>query len=230
LPVYVRSRIHFAVVYNPLLADLYTRLDSSKLTQITEKTELVIEGCPRSGNSYALAAFRYANEGVPIASHRHSPTAVRTGLKHKLPVIVIIRQPRDTIGSGLQYYPDQPPRWAIRLYRRFHEGILPMADQVLITTFEEVTSDFGEVVRRCNARFGTDFKPYERTEESEKALTQMVDTWALMTFNPKDLPRVSGRPNESRQSADQLLSGASPDLVAEIKELDKLYNAVLLHR
>ena len=230
LPVYVRSRLHFAVVDSRLLGDLYTRFDASKLTRITADTELVIEGCPRSGNSYALAAFRYSNEGVTVASHRHSHTAVRTGLKRRLPVIVIIRRPRDTIGSGLQYYPDQPARWAIKLYQRFHEKLLPMADRVLIATFEEVTSDFGEVVRRCNARFGTNFTPYVRTDESEIALTAMLDKWVLKNFDPKDVPRVSGRPSEARKSADQLLSEANPDLVAQIDELDKLYDAVLLHK
>ncbi len=211
MPVYMRSRLHFAVVDSRLFANFYSRLDSSKLTRITEDTELVIEGCPRSGNSYALAAFRYSNEGVTVASHRHSPTAVRTGLKRRLPVIVIVRRPRDTIGSGLQYYPDQPPRWAIQVYQRFHEGVLPMADKVLIATFEEVTSDFGEVVRRCNARFGTNFKPYERTDESEIALNKMIDNWVLNNFEAKDLPRVSGRPSGARKSADQLLSDANPD-------------------
>jgi hypothetical protein len=155
---------------------------------------------------------------------------VRTGLRHNLPVIVIIRRPRDTIASGLQYYPDQPPHWAVQLYRRFHEGLLPMADRVLIATFEEVTADFGSVVRRCNARFGTDFVPYERTEESEQALKEQLDKWVLRSFDPEDLPRVSGRPSAARVSADVALSALSEELFAEINDLDKLYNAVLLLR
>jgi hypothetical protein len=145
-------------------------------------------------------------------------------------VIVIIRRPRDTIGSGLQYYPDQPARWAIKLYQRFHEKLLPMADKVMIATFEEVTSDFGEVIRRCNARFGTDFTPYERTDESERALSEMLDKWVLKNFDAKDVERVSGRPSGARKTADELLSDANPDLVVQIDELDKLYEAVLLHK
>src|ERR1700728_4748064 len=120
LPNYIRSRLHFALVDNRCLGDFYTRFDSYKLSRITGDTKLVIEGCPRSGNSYALAAFHYCNQGVAVASHRHSATAVRTGLKRGLPVILIIRRPRDTISSGLQYYPEQPPKWPLRLYQRFY--------------------------------------------------------------------------------------------------------------
>jgi hypothetical protein len=230
VPAYARSRIHFAVVNNRFLADLYCKFDESNLTKITDDTELVIEGCPRSGNSYALAAFRYSNDGIGVASHRHSPTAVRTALRRGKAVIVIIRRPRDTIASGLQYDPSQPNKWAIRIYREFYEGILPMADRFLVATFEEVTSDFGGVIRRCNERFGTNFVPYQRTEASEQAVSEMLTQWALRSFTPEVLPHVSPLPSSSRLSPDEVLKLLDRHFVAEIEELDKLYEAVLLHR
>jgi hypothetical protein len=230
VPVYVRSRVHFALVDGPF-SEVFAALDPSKQTRITADTKLIIEGCPRSGNSYALAAFLHANgRDVPVVSHRHSPTSVKAGLRRGIPVIVIIRHPRPTIASGLQYYPDQPPKWAVQVYRRFHQRLLPLADQVLIATFEEVISDFGEVVRRCNRRYGTDFVPYERTDASEQAVKEMVDQWALANFTQDELPRISGHPSPVRRSADEVLAGLSKELQAEIDELDKLYNAVLLHQ
>lgn len=231
IPVYWRSRVHFALVRTPGVAELFAYTDRTGFSRITRETKLVIEGCPRSGNSYALAAFRYANgPAVKVTSHRHSPTAVRTGLRRGIPVMVIIRHPRATIASGLQYYPDQPPQWAIEVYRSFYEGVLPVADRVMIVTFEEVTADMGEVIRRANARFGTSFAEYERTEESEAALRATIDQWALENFEEAELPRISGMPSGGRKSADELLGALAPELVAEIDELDKLYNAVLLHK
>jgi hypothetical protein len=177
-----------------------------------------------------LAAFGYSNPEVKVASHRHSPIAVRTALQRGLPVIVLIRPPRPTIASGLQYYSDQPSEWAVRLYRRFFTGMLPYADKALIATFDEVAQDFGEVIRRCNSRFGTDFAPYERTDESETAVAEQLDKWVLRSFGEEDLPMKSGRPSPARKSADEVLAELPPRLVQEIDELDKLYNAVLLHR
>jgi hypothetical protein len=230
VPAYARSRIHFALMNNTLTAELYSRVDSSKLTRIADDTKLVLEGCPRSGNSYALAAFCHANPNVRVASHRHSPTAVRTGLRRGKPVIVLVRRPRDAIASGLQYHPSQPVQWAIRIYREFYEGILPMADRFMVATFEEVTTDFGAVIRSCNERFGTDFVPYEATPASEQAVREMVDHWALRDFARGELHRVVGHPAPSRLSADELLPTLDQEFLAEINELDKLYEAVLLHK
>ncbi len=231
VPVYWRSRVHFALMGTPGVAEVFALTDRTGFSRITKDTKLVIEGCPRSGNSYALAAFRYANGAdVKVTSHRHSPTAVRTGLRRGLPVMVIIRHPRATITSGLQYYPDQPPTWAIQVYRSFYEGVLPMADRVMIATFEEVTADMGEVIRRCNTRFGTSFLPYVRTDEAEQAIRATIDQWAMNNFEEDDLPRISGMPSGARKTPDELLGALDPELVAEIDELDKLYNAVLLHR
>jgi hypothetical protein len=116
------------------------------------------------------------------------------------------------------------------VYRSFYEGVLPVADRVMIATFEEVTGDMGEVIRRANARFGTSFVPYTQTAESEAALRATIDQWALENFEEGELPRISGMPSGARKSADELLAALDPELVAQIDELDKLYNAVLLHR
>lgn len=231
IPNYVRSRVHFLIVDTPVVSELYTRFDGKDgLTRITGATQLVLEGCPRSGNSYALAAFDHANPGVPVASHRHSARAVEVGLRRGLPVIVLVRRPKDAIASGLQYYPDQPAEWAIEVYRRFHRALLPMANQVMIATFEEVTSDFGGVIRRCNARFGTNFVPYEKGPEAEAALRARLDEWARWDFRESDVARVASRPSAERRQADEIVAELSPRLQGEIQELDKLYQALLLHR
>jgi hypothetical protein len=228
----VRSRIHFSLVGHRGIAALFTALDPNmRVTRVTADTKLVIDGFPRSGNSYSAAAFRHANgEHVQVASHRHSPTSVLAGLRRGIPVIVLIRRPRPAIASALQYEPDQPTEWGIELYRRFYEGILPMADQVLIATFVEVASDFGQVIRRCNVRFNSAFVPYERTEESEQAVAEIIDQAALTQFRQSDLPRVSGRPSSSRMTADEFLRRQDRELSAQFDELDKLYDAVLLHK
>ena len=228
--MYVRSRIHFFLVGIPGFAEVFARLDKTGFTRITPETKLVIEGCPRSGNSYALAAFTYSNPDLKVTSHRHSPTSVRTAQKRGIANMVIIRPPRACIASGLQYYPTQPPKWAIKVYQDFYEGILPLADKALIATFDEVISDFGEVIRRCNSRFRTTFAQYDPTPESEAAVRATVDRMGLDTFDPAELPRVAGRPSGARKSPEELLSALDPELVREIDELDKLYNAVLLHR
>jgi hypothetical protein len=52
----------------------------------------------------------------------------------------------------------------------------------------------------------------------------------LKSFAEEELPMKSGRPSSARKSAEEVLAALPPGLVQEIDELDKLYNAVLLHR
>jgi hypothetical protein len=231
IPVSSRSRLHFALVGNRYISELYAAADPAmRLTRVSSKTQIVIDGYPRSGNGYCLAAMQYANPDVLIASHRHSPSSALAGLRHHLPVIVLIRPPRAAIASALQFEPDQDPAWGFELYRRYYEGILPVADRVLIATFDEVTEDFGEVTRRCNKRFNTDFVPYQRTEASERELSSKLDGYSIDRYGEQALGRVAARPSSTRQSADEYLSGLDQKLLDQFDQLDKLHDAVLLHK
>ena len=51
----------------------------------------------------------------------------------------------------------------------------PCRDKFIVGRFEEVTTDFGEVIRRVNARFGTNFKLFEHTEENLRKVFQIVE-------------------------------------------------------
>jgi len=229
VPVDLRARVHFRLVGTPGVSALFTRFDPAmRMTRVTRGTRLVIDGYPRSGNTYARAAFLYANGlDFPLSTHRHSAQSVKEGLRRGIPVIVLVRDPRAALASGLQYEPGSTPRMAMNVYRSFYEGVLPRADEVVIATFAEVTSDFGQVVRRCNARFGTDFVPYERTEEAEAEVVRMIDEGAKLAFNPEVLDRVTGRPSSTRRSADEVLSELTPAEQAMLAELGRLYDAVI---
>jgi hypothetical protein len=86
----------------------------------------VIDGFPRSGNSYARSAFLYANGAeIPISTHRHSPHSIESGIRRGIPVIVILRPPRAAIASFLQYAPRVRVERAITIYQTFYAAVLP---------------------------------------------------------------------------------------------------------
>lgn len=62
-------------------------------------TELVVEGFPRSANSFTARFFRRNNDGIVIATHSHSPTEIIVAAKRTLPIIVLLRNPKDAILS-----------------------------------------------------------------------------------------------------------------------------------
>ena len=67
---------------------------------IFSETDVVIEGFPRSANSFALAAFRSVNQGgLRIATHVHSPAQVLYAVENDIPAMVLIREPDEAILS-----------------------------------------------------------------------------------------------------------------------------------
>jgi hypothetical protein len=231
VPVNIRARVHWALIRHRWLSEVFANLDPSmEMSRVSDRTRLVIDGYPRSGNSYARAAFLQANGDTLISTHRHSPRSVEAGLRRGIPVIVLLRPPRAAIASALQYEPSFRPGQAIDLYRWFYEGILPVADDVLIEPFAEVTADFGQVIRRCNLRFGTDFVAYQRTPKAETAVAEMIDLMATRMFRPEDMAHVVARPSLSRRASDDIIGILDDRTVTRLDDLNALHDHVLERR
>lgn len=134
---------------------------------VGDRTELVIEGFPRSANTYALAAFTCANgPRTVVASHLHAAASVAAGVRRELPVIVVLRDPLDACVSLLQRQPVRPSS-ALRAYVRFHERITPLVPDLVVSDFPVTTRSFGTTIEAANRRFGSTFVPYEHTPENE---------------------------------------------------------------
>jgi len=134
------------------------RLSAHRQLLVQKDTQLVIEGYPRSANTFAVVAFAKA-QSVPIktAHHLHAQAQVLRGVERGIPVCVLIRQPIDAMKSFLVMYPDITPVMALRAYIEFYSDVLPVADRVVFVKFELVISDFGQVVSAINRKYATSF-------------------------------------------------------------------------
>ncbi len=140
------------------------------------ETQIVIEGFPRTGTSFAVAAFDLAQDGaVRIASHVHAPAQVIEGARRRLPNLVIAREPEDTILSFVIRNPHLSIGEALRGYLRFYEPLARYRDRFVVGTFDQVTADFGGVTKRVDERFGTDFAIFEHTEENVERCFRAID-------------------------------------------------------
>jgi hypothetical protein len=128
-------------------------------------TEVVIEGFPRSANSFAVTAFRQAQgRDVQIAHHLHQPAQVLAAVDHDVPSIVLVREPREAILSYLIWQPHLQAKHAVHAYVGFHRPLLGHEDGYVVADFGQVTNDYGAVISRVNQRFGTAFEPFHHTE------------------------------------------------------------------
>jgi len=62
---------------------------------------LYFDGYPRSGNTYFVQLLVRLYPEIKYSSHLHSIAGIKIALKSKVPVIIIIRKPDDTIVSNL---------------------------------------------------------------------------------------------------------------------------------
>ncbi len=142
---------------------------------IDRDTDLVIEGRPGCGNSFAREALLLVNPQTKVASHIHSPAQVLEGLRLGKPVVVLVRRPADAIASEAARFDDVDLRYELISFVRFYDRLLPRAEEMVVATFERITSRFGEVVEAVNARFGTSFEPFPDDPSSrERVFAKLV--------------------------------------------------------
>jgi hypothetical protein len=170
-----RFRLHNWLCSHDLTSRVYAALQPKlRGGMVSERTDLVIEGFPRSANTYALAAFTCANgPGTVVASHLHAASSVAQGVRRGLPVIVVLRDPLDACASLLQRQPVRASS-ALRAYVRFHERVRPLAGDVVLSDFAVTTGAFGATLEAVNRRFGTTFSPYEHTPDNEAWCREFV--------------------------------------------------------
>jgi hypothetical protein len=175
--------------------------------QLSERTQLVIEGFPRSGNTFAFFALKHAEakagRDAEVSSHVHTASQVRHAVGQRFPTLVVARRPVDVITSLLIAAPHIPFGSAIREWTHHHRGLLPLRDRFVIGTFDQVTTDFGAVTRRVNERFGTGFALFEPTDEDTDAVFAAIDENHRVLHGGTE--NVVPRPSDARRAEEDWL-------------------------
>ncbi len=132
---------------------------------IGPETELVIDGYTRSATTFAVYALQLSQaKPVRLAHHLHAPAQLIEAARRGVPALVLIREPQGAVLSQVVREPWLTVSGALIAYSRFYACLVPYRDHFVVGEFEEVTHDFGAVVRRLNARFGTSFVEFVHTE------------------------------------------------------------------
>jgi hypothetical protein len=230
----LRRRFHgwlgvHPALYLPLVA--HRRAFDGSRKAVGRDTELVIEGFPRCGNSFAFAAFRLAQpRPVRIAHHLHAPAQVIAAARRGIPALVVIRPPDDAVVSLLLRAPSWRADEAYAEYLRFYASILPYRERFVLAGFAEVVADFGAIVRRLNARFGTTFAEFAHTPENVQLCFDTVDDIARANGHARGagFEMSVARPSASRDERKHavrasLMRSAPAPLRAEAQRVHDLH-------
>ena len=178
-----RHRLRTQVTEHPALylpiarAKRALRLDVRDLQRqvINSRTELVIEGYTRCGTTFAVYALQLSQERpVWLAHHWHAPAQLIEAAHRKVPALLVIRRPEDAILSQLVREPNVTIHDALVAYSRFYECLLPYRHSFVVGEFEQVTHEFGPVIRKLNARFGTSFAEFVHTDANVRECLELI--------------------------------------------------------
>lgn len=178
------------------------RRNDAFLQPVGEHTEIVIDGFPRSANTFALIAFtRWQPREVQVAHHVHLPAQIVEAVRRSLPTIVLIREPEEAVSSLLLRLPELSARQGMRSYLRYYRPLLGHRAAFVVGRFDEVTTDFGEVIRRTNQRFGTQFTEFDHTDQNVKAVFDLIERWDRGRLGVGEAFRRSvARPSSDRRA------------------------------
>src|SRR5919112_6756296 len=195
---------HPAVYFNlyRLLVAGHLRTHKNLVRAVTPDTQLVIEGFPRSGNSFARRAFVLAQKEssgkTRIAHNMHVPAQVVRAARWQIPTLVVIRRPRDAVLSFAVWGPISVDQ-ALKYYISFYETVEKYRDAYVLGLFEEVTEDYGQVIERINDKFGTNFAVFHHDEENVSKVFADMETFAKNKYGERLWERKIHRPSAVKE-------------------------------
>ncbi|MCL1469696.1 hypothetical protein [Argonema antarcticum] len=170
----------FLSLHPKLFFPLVKLAGKNPIQAVGKNTELVIEGFPRSANSFSIGAFQSAQtRPVALASHLHAPAQIIRAVHLSIPTLVLIRKPVDAVVSlrcldleinDLNSYRnpalDIPLEKYFSNWISFYIRIMPYRERYLVGLFDEVTHNFGRIIENINHRFGTNFGIFEHIKQN----------------------------------------------------------------
>jgi len=175
----------------------------------TRSTALAIEGFPRSANTFAVAAVRFANGDIPMSHHLHSTWAVNHAVRLGVPTIVLVRHPRDAVVSLVQRHSGISLREGLRAYARFYSRVWESRHGFVAARFETATQNFGDVIDRLNSRFDAGLLPYVHTPSNDAECFRMVEEMELLDSGQSSIREAMvARPSSARRGEAERVAGS----------------------
>lgn len=199
---------------------------SSRFTLPSESTDVVIEGFPRSANTYVALLVHVHFPELRYWSHSHGSAAVAAGHRLDIPTVLLVREPVDCVaslmvreglsaGAGLYWY-----RHFHRRVWRYRHGLRLLPFPTAVNEPEVVVAAFADLLC-CEAR-SVDSDSLARVREL------VVEVEARST-GKVDPARVA-MPHPEREAdlgrAQKLVTDQHPKLLSDCRALWRKWQTV----
>ena len=219
---------------NPLIYPLYllTTQWSKKHVTISSRLcmpwhDLVLEGYQRSANSFAFNLVNRFYPEIRVVHHSHSIATLRIACAFKLPIIVLIRDPIEAVGSSV-VRSGKSPRYLVSSYIWFYTYVSRIKGKLTLVSFETVTGNPSVLLRVVSELTGAKEKEIEKHELQlaiEEAFQSLPDLEE--SKGRSDYYRAVAVPNAKKEAEKKKVK----DLVRSDKRISEaldLYNDLLM--
>ncbi len=191
----------------------------------SERSALVVEGYPRSGNSFLVSVMsELMQERMPLSHHTHRAENLLIADALKIPTVVLVREPIAAITS-ISIFSNRPVDFWAERYVEFYSVIDQLQNPFLLLRFDEVIGDTAMVLRQVSAFAphlrlrGTLSDAIERASEKTKAR-------AAHRFGDQ-AERKIGRPDAQREELKKAVSEEVRAFLADNPDALNVYRSVV---
>jgi hypothetical protein len=191
-------------------------------------TDLVIEGYPRSGNTFVHDMIMVLTDGgqrLKIAHHTHAAENLALATFYGVPGCVLIRPPEDAILS-YHIYSGYDIEECVRRYRAFYAAVDGLTGPTVIAEFAEITGNFGVVIQKLNSILSRPLPAPANLEAAASAALQRAGTRAIKTHGP-DVLRKGGVPSPERDKVKAGLRKRVQNYLRAEPGIHRLYREVV---
>ncbi|UOM34190.1 hypothetical protein [Acuticoccus sp. I52.16.1] len=197
----------------------------------TPDTELLVEGYPRSSNTFTIDMLNVLAERSGghrrTAHHTHSRRHVDLALGYGVPTVILVRRPLDAIVS-YQVYSRRTVEACVADYVAFYDG-LAARDGYIVGTFDEIVGDFNAFLARLNPLL-TRPLPLSNDLAADAATAHQRDLARAERTHGEHAMRRVGVPDARRDPLKAEVREAVAQALAADPAPDRLYAEMLAKR
>lgn len=215
-------------VLNSAAGAVYMKLRSNYAPyRVQPDTSLVIDGYPRSANTYAYFAAQSTLGVSRVKGHTHAAATVRSATRTGIPCIVIVRDPDYAVSSLVQLAEGVTVQSAFWAYVNFYQAVRSVQQDVYIASFDEVVSDFGAVMRGANRKYGTSLSVYNKTDQAEEAIRSHIEESSARKNNMQVREAGVARPSPHRIPPEVILQDLNTKGERARREARRIYREII---
>lgn len=181
----------------------YLQLRGTRYLFPTAKTAVVVEGFPRTANTYAWYLAKELVLERKIAHHVHHVASLKAAMVFRVPLVVIYRSPLDAVVSLAQQRTVSPDDgWRMNSYLRrwckFYEYSLEMRGAISFFSFHELTNEPARFVQIVGRTVGKELAIGEAAEVAAAAEEKLQAKEATKRVTGSSLPQPKREQEKER--------------------------------